>query len=475
MDRKLVHATCLVLDTVGGPRGVLLRGPSGAGKSDLALRLIDRGARLVADDQCELQRIESAAGAYVRARAPATIAGALEVRGLGIVGVPTLPEAPIALLVDLVAAEAIERLPEPVDEEILGVTLPRIVLDPFAEAAVAKLRVALRVRAQQDATESRAGRAIATARAGPAAAGRGQRRVVLVTGLSGAGHSTALKILEDLGYEAIDNLPLPLIDAVLAEEEPNRPIAIGIDIRSRRFAAPALLDHIDRLRARSGLAISLLFLDCEDSVLERRFTETRRRHPLARDRRVADGIVAERRLVAPLRERADLTIDTSTLTPGELRRSLHGHLGLEQGPGMSIFVTSFSYRYGLPREADLVFDVRFLANPHYVPELQPLDGRDPRVASYVEEDPAFNDFIERLTGVLGPLLPRYQQEGKSYLTIAIGCTGGRHRSVVIAERLALWLRRLGHSVDVRHRDVAAGGAAPGGATGKERDLPAKSR
>ena len=442
MSLKLLHATCVALDGHGGPFGVLLRGPSGAGKSDLALRLIDRGARLVADDQCEVVQEERAAGPQLIARAPAEIAGALEVRGLGITEVPSLGQVPVALIVDLVAPEAVERLPEAAREEILGVDLPRLALNAFEAAAPAKLDLALR-RAAQSAARPPAGPGAA-----PGAKPEGPRPVVLVTGLSGAGRSTALKILEDLGYEAIDNLPLDLLGSMAQESEP---IALGIDIRNRGFSATTLLDQIDRLGA--GGQTTLLFLDCDDEVLERRFTETRRPHPLAADRRVADGIAAERRLIAPLRERADLTVDTTGLNGAELRRLLSGHLGLGDGPGMKIFVTSFSYRGGLPREADLVFDARFLANPHYDPALRPLDGRDPRVADYVASDPAHAAFFEGLTAMLAPLLPRYEREGKSYLTIALGCTGGQHRSVAVAERLAGWFAGLGRPVELSHREL----------------------
>ncbi len=458
MNPRLVHATCVAIDGGDGPLGILLRGPSGAGKSDLALRLIDQGARLVADDQCELCREDRVGGACLVARAPASIAGALEVRGLGIMEVPCLAEAPVALLVDLVAPDEIERLPEDTTENILGLELPRVALDGFAAAAAAKLHVAVRAGARRTA---------ATARAEPPAAGRplhgdgaepGEpRRVVLVTGLSGAGHSTALKMLEDLGYEAVDNLPLDLLSSMFGA---GGPLALGIDIRTRSFAAQPFLDKLDGLVANANLAVTLLFLDCEDEVIERRYTETRRRHPLARDRRVADGIAAERRLVAPLRARADLTLDTSNLSPTDLRRLLTGHLGLAQALGMAIFVTSFAYRAGLPREADLVFDVRFLANPHYEAELRDLDGRDSGVAAYVEGDTAFSAFFDNMTAMLGPLLPRYEQEGKSYLTIAIGCTGGRHRSVVVAERLAAWLSGRGRRVNLSHRDIDSGGNAP---------------
>ena len=436
MSRTLLHATCVALDGRDGPLGVLLRGPSGAGKSDLALRLIDRGARLVADDQCEVTIEDGAAGPRLIARAPAEIAGVLEVRGLGIAEVPSLAQAPVALVVDLVARDRVERLPDAAAAEILGVDLPRLALDPFEAAAPAKLDLALR--------------RLAPSAKPPDAVPEpdGPRPVVLVTGLSGAGRSTALKILEDLGYEAIDNLPLGLLGSMAQAGEP---IALGIDIRSRSFAAGPFLDQLDRLGA--GARTTLLFLDCDDEVLERRFTETRRPHPLAADRRVADGIAAERRLIAPLRARADLTIDTTNLNGAELRRLLSGHLGLGDGPRMKIFVTSFSYRGGLPREADLVFDARFLANPHYEPALRPLDGRDARVADFVALDPAHAAFFQGLTEMLAPLLPRYEREGKSYLTIALGCTGGRHRSVAVAEQLAAWLAGLGRPVEVAHREL----------------------
>ena len=453
MNPKLLHATCVALAGRDGPLGVLLRGPSGAGKSDLALRLIDRGARLVADDQCDV-KVEAGAGGdgaaapRLIACAPATIAGVLEVRGLGLEEVPSLTEAPVALIVDLVARDEVERLPEAASEEILGVELPCLALDPFAAAAPAKIELALRRLADPATRHEQA----------PAPEPSGPRPLVLVTGLSGAGRSTALKILEDLGYEAIDNLPLDLLGSMALE---GGPIALGIDIRSRSFAAGKFLDQLVRFGA--GTRTTLLFLDCDDEVLERRFTETRRPHPLAADRRVADGIAAERRLIAPLRERADLTVDTTSLNGAELRRLLAGHLGLGNGPGMKIFVTSFSYRGGLPREADLVFDARFLANPHYEPDLRSLDGRDPRVAGYVARDPAYAAFFEGLTGMLAPLLPRYEREGKSYLTIALGCTGGRHRSVAVAERLASWLAGLGRPVELAHRELVSD-ATPGPAT-----------
>jgi RNase adapter protein RapZ len=286
----------------------------------------------------------------------------------------------------------------------------------------------------------------------------GRDRVLLVTGMSGAGHSTALKALEDMGYEAVDNLPISLLpNIVRLDPALAQPLAIGIDIRTRDFGIASFLDALAPLVGASGIALKVIFLDCEDELLLRRYTETRRRHPLAGDRQVSDGIRLERERVSPLRERADLVIDTSALTAADLRRLLQGHFALDRAPGVSVFVTSFSYRNGLPRDADLVFDVRFLDNPHYTAALRHLTGLDGPVGAFIEADPDFAPFFDRLTQLLLPLLPRYDREGKSYLTIAIGCTGGQHRSVFVAERLAECLRAQGKPVDVAHRDLAPGG------------------
>jgi len=441
MSLKLLHATCVALDGHGGPFGVLLRGPSGAGKSDLALRLIDRGARLVADDQCEVVQEERAAGPRLIARAPAEIAGALEVRGLGITEVPSLGQVPVALIVDLVPPEAVERLPEAAREEILGVDLPRLALNAFEAAAPAKLDLALR-RLADPATQHDPA---------PAPEPGGPRPLVLVTGLSGAGRSTALKILEDLGYEAIDNLPLDLLQPLIAGGR--RSVALGIDIRTRGFAVGPLFLELARDMNGAGLRLTLLFVDCDDTILARRYTETRRRHPLARGRPVTDGIAAERTLLSPLRARADLVIDTSALAPAELRHILAGHFKQQGADGMAVCVTSFAYRNGLPREADLVFDVRFLQNPHYEPELRPLTGRDEAVDRFIAADPRLEPFFAKLTDLLASVLSDYRNEGKTYLTIALGCTGGRHRSVAIAERLAAWFAAQGEPVTLLHRDL----------------------
>lgn len=279
--------------------------------------------------------------------------------------------------------------------------------------------------------------------------------VVLVTGLSGAGKATSMKALEDLGYETIDNLPLALLGALLSPEadHPARGVAINVDIRSRGFNADQFLRRVESLRSRPDLDLQLLFVDCAEGVLAQRYTETRRRHPMAEDRPVPDGIALEQRLMFPVRDEADEVIDTTLLSTNDLKRLIAGLFPLDDYAGLTVTVMSFSYKKGLPREADLVFDVRFLANPHWVPELRPGTGRDPGVAAHVAADPAFPEFDERVTGLLTFLVPLYRREGKSYLTIAFGCTGGRHRSVFMAERVGRVLREGGHRVTVIHRDT----------------------
>jgi len=282
----------------------------------------------------------------------------------------------------------------------------------------------------------------------------GSHRLVVLTGMSGAGKSSALGALEDLGYEAVDNLPLALLDALIAGGTLDRPLAVVIDVRTRDFTVDRLLSTLDQLRNRPGLDVTLLFLDCDDDSLRQRFTETRRRHPLALDRPLSDGLALERSRMEPLRARADVLVDTAHWTLGELKQRLEDQLGLgHPSEGTLIAVVSFGFRYGLPREADLVFDVRFLRNPHYVPDLRPRTGRDPTVAAHVESDPDFDRFWLTLTDLLKVVLARQGGEGKSYLTLAVGCTGGRHRSVLISERLGAWLASDGHRVSVRHRDL----------------------
>ncbi len=285
------------------------------------------------------------------------------------------------------------------------------------------------------------------------------RPVVIITGLSGAGRASILNMLEDLSFETVDNPPLAVLEALLGDGD--LPIAVGVDTRSRGFDPEKLLLIIERLRLRPDLSPTLLFATAEDAVLLRRYTETRRRHPLAPGgplgTRVQDGIAREILLMAPLREAADLLVDTTDVPLPELRRRMEARFRPEGAPGLSITVQSFGFPKGLPREADLVFDLRFLRNPHYEAALKPLTGRDAGVAAYVAEDPAFPAFWQNLTALLDPLLPRYVAEGKKYLTIALGCTGGRHRSVFVAEKLAAHLASTsamhGWRVELSHREL----------------------
>lgn len=277
---------------------------------------------------------------------------------------------------------------------------------------------------------------------------RETQRILIVTGLSGAGISSALKNLEDLGYEVFDNFPLTMIDPLLHDScKTDCPIAIGIDTRTRGFDPKAVLASARQLGA------SLLFLTADEGVLQKRYTATRRRHPLAKDRPVIDGIRKERELLHHVKAKADLIIDTSGLSVHDLRRALEGHYRLENQGKLTVTLISFGFRWGLPREADIVMDVRFLQNPHWVKELNPLSGKDPAVGAYIQKDENFPPFIKRFKEMIGPLLPRYVHEGKSYLTIAIGCSGGRHRSVFMTEQLKIWLEAQGFISHVFHRDI----------------------
>jgi UPF0042 nucleotide-binding protein len=446
-----IHGTLVSL----GGRGVLLRGAPGAGKSDLALRLIGAGAILVADDRVELTLV---AGALTGA-APAAIAGLIEVRGVGLRRMTFLAACRVALVVDLVPPGAVERLPAPESVELLGISVPHLKLDPFAASAPMKVELALAAAGATPAVgykeEGMSEPGHSPLSAPIPSADRSRPLIVLITGMSGAGRTASLKMLEDMGYEAVDNLPMSLLPGLVAQSATRaQPIAIGIDIRTRDFATANFDAELARLIADGRFDCRLLFLDCDDEALARRYTETRRRHPLAGDRPVMDGIRRERDLVSPLRERADVVIDTSVLKPADLKRMLSGHFALDDRPALKIFVTSFSFRQGLPREADLVFDVRFLDNPYYVPHLRELTGLDPAVGAHIAADPSFDGFFASLAALLKPLLPRYDREGKSYLTIAIGCTGGRHRSVYVAERLGRWLAAEGQTAAIGHRDVA---------------------
>ena len=284
-------------------------------------------------------------------------------------------------------------------------------------------------------------------------------RILLVTGMSGAGKSTALKSLEDMGWEAVDNLPLLLLNRLLVTKLPegasdDRPLAFGIDSRTRGFDAQEIVERIKAMRER-GDDIATVFLDCGGSELERRYSETRRRHPLALDRPASDGIARERELLSPLRRWADHVIDTTSSTSNDLRLEMRTRFGERLSSAPTLSVLSFGFARGLPRNADLVFDMRFLRNPHWDDTLRPMSGLDRQVADYVAADPAYEDAVSKIEDLLLLLLPRYEAEGKAYVTIAFGCTGGRHRSVHVTERVGERLRSAGFSPTVSHRDLAS--------------------
>ncbi len=276
-------------------------------------------------------------------------------------------------------------------------------------------------------------------------------KLVLVTGMSGAGKSVALKALEDCGFEAIDNIPLAFLPA-LTNPQTTGNLVVGSDIRSRDFSADHFIETITPLRLNPDIEFTMLFLDSDDEILRRRYTETRRRHPLTLDRPVLDGIQHERQLLQKIRDAADKVIDTSDYQAADLRTIITSHFASTERR-LSLVLTSFSFRRGVPRDADMVFDVRFLKNPHYDPELKMQTGMDEAVGKYIETDSGFSDFYTKLNELLQPLLPRFLEEGKNYLTIAIGCTGGRHRSVYMVQKLGGFLESVGYKVTLRHRDL----------------------
>lgn len=280
--------------------------------------------------------------------------------------------------------------------------------------------------------------------------GSSTSRLVLVTGPAGAGRSTAIGVLEDLGFEAIDNLPLSLMPRLFEGPPLSRPLALGVDPRNRDFSIGAMLEVVERLAPHRP---ELLYLDCRPDVLLRRFSETRRRHPLAPADGPDEGIRREVDLLGPVRDRADLLIDTSELSPHDLRAELEHWYGADGHGALSVVLHSFSYKRGLPRAVDMVLDTRFLRNPHWAAELRPLDGRAEAVRRYVAEDRLYADFMDRATDLLGLLLPAYRDEGKAHFALGLGCTGGQHRSVVVAEELAKRLAPDGWRVSVRHREL----------------------
>lgn len=278
--------------------------------------------------------------------------------------------------------------------------------------------------------------------------------VIVVTGMSGAGRTTAIDAFEDMGYEALENLPLSMFEALIKPVTgTSAPIAVGVESRTRGFSARALTETVESLRTTWRAGAILLYLDCDDDVLTARFNQTRRRHPLAPAEDAATGIVRERKLLEDVRQQADVLIDTTNLTPHDLKAELNDRFSLDSSAGLSVTVQSFSYKRGIPAGADMVMDCRCLRNPYWEPSLRSLDGRDKAIQDFVREDPLFDGFYGGLLEMLKLLLPAYLKEGKSYFTVALGCSGGRHRSVTVAETLEKDLTVQGWRISLRHKEL----------------------
>ena len=283
------------------------------------------------------------------------------------------------------------------------------------------------------------------------------RRVVLVTGPSGAGRSSAIRALEDIGFEAIDNMPLRLLSQLLETPGPNSHLALGIDPRTRDFSVQAVEDALADLHSAPDLAPELLYLDCDTDVLQRRFSETRRRHPMGNT--VEAGIERELSMLSPVRDRADMRIDTSTLNVHELRAEIDRYFSSTGASLMAVSLQSFSYKRGVPRSVDIVFDCRFLQNPYWEPDLRTCDGREAKVRDHIAKDPNWPEFKTRICELVLFLLPLHRAEGKSHLSIAFGCTGGQHRSVAMVETLSEALADADWQVSIRHRELNARSAS----------------
>ena len=276
------------------------------------------------------------------------------------------------------------------------------------------------------------------------------QRLVIVTGPSGAGRATAIHILEDLGFEAIDNIPMSMLRRLVEAPGGDRPMAVGVDVRNRDFSVERLQDLVDWLDGREGLALQLLFLDCGEDVLVRRYSETRRRHPLVPDAPAITGIRQEIALLAPIRDRADILLDTTETSPHDLKAALSEWFSDGRAGAMGVTLQSFAFKRGVPKGLDIMFDCRFLRNPHWDTDLRQMTGLDAPVQAHVEGDPRFSAFVERVHSLILDLLPAFRDEGKSHLSIGFGCTGGQHRSVVVAETLARGLAEAGWQVSKRH-------------------------
>ena len=290
-------------------------------------------------------------------------------------------------------------------------------------------------------------------------------RVVLVTGPGGAGRTTAIRALEDSGFEAIDNMPLSLVAGLLAGARRERPVALGLDARNRDFSTGAFLQLLDELAADPEVAAESLFVDAAPATLLSRYSETRRRHPLAPAESPERGIAREMDLLREVRDRADALIDTSAMTPHDLRAEIQRRYGTESGDALAVTVMSFSFKRGVPRAAETVFDVRFLRNPYWDQRLRPMTGLDAAVRAHVATDARFHDFLDRVLDLLRLTLPAHAEEGRTHVTLAFGCTGGRHRSVTLAETVGASLAENGYRVSIRHREIERGDVAAGAGGG----------
>src|SRR5579863_3860903 len=291
-----------------------------------------------------------------------------------------------------------------------------------------------------------------------------KQRVLLVTGVLGAGKTTALRVLEDLGWEVIDNFPLRMLERLIDAPDPNAPnspvhehapLAIGFDSRTRGFNPHTTVELVARLSQRDDIELTTLYLDCSGEELQRRYNETRRRHPLASDMPASSGISDKREVMESLLRWADMVINTTAFSVHELQQAMREQFAPQSGPMMTVTVTSFGFSRGMPPVADFVFDMRFLQNPYWDPRLRPLTGKDEAVADFIRADPAFDEAFARVRDLLLTVLPRFKLNGKGYVHIAFGCTGGRHRSVFMVEQIGTVLRDAGFSPTLLHRNLNA--------------------